>query len=87
MLSAARLAILGPLVLTSDLLLLLGCEVVGDVERLADLLRRLALDHVGNGLATNIEKGLDVEIIRGLRKQAILVKAYRICRGSISIQE
>ncbi len=66
MLSAARLAILGPLVLTSDLLLLLRREVVGDVERLADLLRRLALDHVGNGLAANVEKRLDVEIIRRL---------------------
>lgn len=34
---AADLAILSPLVLTSDLLLLLWGEVVGNVEGLADL--------------------------------------------------
>lgn len=60
--------ILGPLVLAADLLLLLGCEVVGDVEGLSDLFWRLALDHVGDSLATNIEKGLDIEVVGSLRQ-------------------
>lgn len=59
------LAILGPLVLATDLVLLLGREVVGDVEGLADLLGRLALDHVGDGLAADVQQGLDVEVVGG----------------------
>jgi hypothetical protein len=61
-----RLAVLGPLVLATDLLLLLGREVVLDVECLADLVGGLALDHVGNGLAANVKQGLDVEVVGGL---------------------
>ena len=61
-----ELSVLGPLVLSADLLLLLGSEIVGDVESLADLVRRLALDHVGDSLAANVEKGFDIEIVRGL---------------------
>lgn len=57
------LSVLGPLVLAADLLLLLGGEVVGDVERLADLLGGLALDHVGHRLAADVEEGLDVEVV------------------------
>lgn len=60
------LAVLGPLVLPTNLLLLLGSEVVGDVESLSDLLRGLALDHVGHGLASDIQEGLDVEIVGSL---------------------
>lgn len=60
---AGCLAVLSPLVLTADLLLFLGGEVVGDVKGLSDLLGRLALDHVRNGLAANVEEGLDVEIV------------------------
>ena len=41
-------------VLLLDLGFLLRREVVNNVEELADLLGRLALDHVRNGLATNI---------------------------------
>jgi hypothetical protein len=59
-------AILGPFVLAADLLLLLRREVVRDVECLANLLRRLALDHIGHGLAADIEKRLDVEVVRCL---------------------
>jgi hypothetical protein len=59
--SFGDLAILSPLVLTTDLLFLLGGEVVGDIESLAD-----PLDHVGNRLATNVKEGLDVEVIGGL---------------------
>lgn len=57
------LAVLGPLVLATNLLLLLGGEVVGDVESLADLLGRLALDHVGDSLAANIKQGLDIHVV------------------------
>ena len=60
------LTVFSPLVLTADLLLLLGCEIVGDVEGLSDLFWRLALDHVGNGLAANVEQSLDVKVICGL---------------------
>jgi len=66
-----RLPILGPLVLPADLLLLLGCEVVCDVESLTDLLRGLALDHVGDGLATDIKQSLDVKIIGGLASKLV----------------
>lgn len=61
--SAKSLTILGPLVLASDVLLLFRCEVIGDVKRLTDLLRRLALDHVRNSLATNVKKRLDIEVV------------------------
>lgn len=64
----ASLTVLGPLVLTADLLLLLGGEVIGDVEGLADLLWGLPLDHVGDGLASNIKEGLNIEIIGSLQK-------------------
>jgi hypothetical protein len=57
------LAVLGPLVLAADLLLLLGGEVVLDVEGLANLLGGLALDHVGDGLAADVKKGLDVHVV------------------------
>ena len=60
------LTVLGPLVLTADLFLLLGGEVIGDVEGLANLLGGLALDHVGDSLAANIKESLDVEVVGGL---------------------
>lgn len=63
---ALNLAILSPLVLAADLLFLLGCEIVGNVKGLSDLLWRLALNHVGNGLAANVEKGLDIKVVRRL---------------------
>lgn len=61
-----HLTVLGPLVLPTDVLLLLGGEVVGDVKSLADLLGGLSLDHVGHCLASDVEQGLDVEVVRGL---------------------
>ena len=66
------LTILGPLVLATNLLLLLGGEVIGDVEGFADLFRRLALDHVGDGLAANIKKGLDVKIVGSLENTSAM---------------
>lgn len=58
----------GPLILTANLILLLRGEVVLNVEGLADLLGRFALDHVRDSLAPNIEKSLDVEVIGSLGK-------------------
>lgn len=70
------LTILGPLVLPANLLLFLGREIVGDVEGLANLLGRLALDHVGHGLAANIQESLDVEVVRSLAEElAIFIRA------------
>lgn len=58
--------LLGPFVLTTDLVLLFGSEIVLNVEGLPDLLGRLALDHVCNGLATDVEQGLDIKVVGGL---------------------
>lgn len=55
-----------PLVLTTDLILLLGGKVILNVECLADLLRRLALNHVRDSLAADVKEGLDVEIVSSL---------------------
>lgn len=55
-----------PFVLTTDLVLLLGSKVVLNVEGLADLLGRFALDHVCDSLAADVEKCLDVEVVGGL---------------------
>ena len=60
--------ILGPLILATDLLFLLGGEVIDDIEGLADLFRRLALDHIGDGLAADIEERLDIKIVGRLRQ-------------------
>jgi hypothetical protein len=60
------LTILSPLVLATDMLLLFRSEVVRDVECLADLLRGLALNHVGHRLAANVKERLDVQIVGGL---------------------
>ena len=58
-----RLSVLRPFVLPADLLLFFGGKIVGDIEGLSNLLWGLALDHVGNGLAANVQQGLDVEIV------------------------
>lgn len=52
--------LLGPLILTTNLIFLLGGEVVLDVEGFADLFGGLALDHVGDGLAAHVEESFDV---------------------------
>merc|ERR1719414_2092538 len=55
--------VLAPAVLLAHLRLLLGGEVVDDVELLADLLGVLALDHGRHLGAGEVEKALDVEVI------------------------
>ena len=64
-------AILGPLVLATDLVLLFRGEIVLDVEGLADLLRSLTLDHVSNSLAGQVQQPLDVEIVCSLTKKRV----------------
>lgn len=68
-------SLFSPFVLTTDLVFLLGSKVVLDVEGLADLLGGLALDHVCDGLAADVEKGLDIEVVGGL---------YQLVRSSIN---
>jgi len=60
-----HLAVLSPLVLATDLLFLLGGEVIGDIEGLSDFLGGLALDHICDGLAANVEKRLDIKVVGG----------------------
>jgi hypothetical protein len=74
------LAILGPLILTADLVLLLWGKVVLDVKGLADLLGRLALDHVRNGLAANVEKSFDVKVIGSLVGESVMLLWWRKVR-------
>jgi hypothetical protein len=50
-----------------NLVLFLRGEVILDIEGLANLLRGFSHDHVGDSLAADIEKNLDVEVIGGLR--------------------
>lgn len=52
-----------PRVLPAHLLLLLWCEVVRDVERLTDLLGGFPLDHHRHGVAGQVQKALDVEVV------------------------
>lgn len=63
---ARPLSVLSPLVLAADLLFFLRGEIIRDVECLADFLRRFALDHISNGLAPDIQKRFDVEVVAGL---------------------
>ena len=58
--------VLAPRVLLSDLLLLLGREVVLDVERATNLIRGFALYHVGHRLACHVQQALYVQVVRSL---------------------
>ena len=55
--------LLGPAVLLHDAFLLFGCEVVLDVEVLADFRDALALDLGSDLRAGKLEQGLDVQVI------------------------
>lgn len=63
--TSSRSTVLSPLVLAADLIFLFWREVVLDVEGLANLLWRLALDHVRDGLAADVEERLDVHVVGG----------------------
>ena len=56
-------SLFGPLVLSANLIFLLGSKVILDVESFADLLGRFALDHICNGLAADIQESFDVHVI------------------------
>ena len=58
--------LLGPLVLTTNLILLFRSEIVLNVEGLTDLFGGLSLNHIGDSLAANVEKGLDIKVVCGL---------------------
>ena len=53
--------VLAPLILLSDLLLLLGGKVILDIEYFSDLLRRLPADQPRDRLAGDVEEGRDVQ--------------------------
>jgi hypothetical protein len=55
------LVLFTPKILFANLLFFLRSEVILDAEGVSDFLRRLALNHVGNGLASDIKKRLNVE--------------------------
>lgn len=55
-----------PLVLPSDFFLFLRCEIVLDVKCLSNLLGCLALDHVRNSLASQIQQILDIQVVGSL---------------------
>lgn len=63
-----RNSLLGPLVLATDLVLFLGGKVVLNIEGFADFLGGFALDHVGDGLAANVQEGLNIEVVGGLEE-------------------
>ena len=67
--------LLSPLVLTTDLILLLRGEIVLDVKCLTDLFWRLALDHIRNRLAPDIQQSLDVKIVGSLSRCRVSLRS------------
>ena len=55
----------GPSVLFHDLSFFLRCEIVLNVEELADLLDALTFDHGGDLGARELKQGLDIKVIGG----------------------
>merc|ERR1719201_926876 len=78
---SCHLLLLAPLVLLPHLLLLTWGEVILDVECLPDLLRGLALDHVGHSLAGDVKEPLDVKVVgsQDQLKEGSLVNLKKIC--------
>ena len=60
-------SVLAPGILSADLLLLLGSEVVLDVECATNLLGRLPLDHVGHSLARNVQQASHIKVVGRLK--------------------
>ena len=58
--------LLSPFVFTADLILFFGSEIILDVEGLANLFRRLALDHICDGFAADIKECLDIKVVGSL---------------------
>jgi hypothetical protein len=55
-----------PFILSTNLVFFLWSEVILDVESPTDLFWRLALDHVCDSLAPNIEKRLNIKVVGSL---------------------
>lgn len=53
----------GPFVLSSNLCLFLGCEILDYIEGLSNLVRSFSLDHVRDSLAAAIKQRLDVHVV------------------------
>jgi hypothetical protein len=66
--------LLSPLILATNLIFLLGGEVILDIECLADLFGALPFYHVCDGLAANVEKSLDVEVVCSLEEVSVKLK-------------
>ena len=67
--------LLSPLVLTTNLILLLRSEVVLNVKCLADLFWRLAFNHICNRLAPNIQQSLNVKVVGSLRRCKVSLRS------------
>lgn len=81
--SEGSYSLLSPLVFTADLILLLGGEVILNVEGLANLLGGLSLDHVGDSFAADVEQSLDIEIVGSLQS---LVRPRRPSKRQGNVQ-
>jgi hypothetical protein len=66
----------GPLVLPPHFLLFLRCVVVLDVEGGADLVRSLPLHHVCDGLASQVQQRLDVQVVCSLKKKSDIIAKH-----------
>ena len=67
--------LLSPLVFTTDLILLLRGKVVLYVECLTDLFWGLALDHIRNRLAPDIQQRLDVKVVGSLSRCTVSLRS------------
>ena len=70
--------LLSPLVLTTDLIFLLRGEIVLNVKCLTDLFWRLALDHIRNRLATDVQQSLNIKIVGSLNRCRVSLRS--LCR-------
>lgn len=67
--------LLSPLIFTTDLILLFGGEVVLNVKCLTDLFWGLALDHIRNRLAPDIQQSLDVKVVGSLSRCKVSLRS------------
>lgn len=60
------LTILSPLILSTDLFFLLGCEIIGYIECLSDLIGFLPLDHESDCFAAKIQELPNIKVVGSL---------------------
>lgn len=63
------LTLIAPLILLTNLLLLLRGEVILDVEGNTNLLGRLSLEHISNSFTSQIKQVLNFQEVRGLQEK------------------